>query len=250
MGENLLCHVLFDIFLLQAWTTARACSAKLETGRACLDPSLGDWIVGYMIHFPIFLIKAGVLQCLDISCSWQSFTQDVEWKAINHPDKNISLPLNQKILFPGLPAGEIASVFCWRWLLVAGFLVWVFLLLKNTTILKGALGNLKLRMFTQFIAQYNFWLIEFEVSLAAGSRGSKEQETTFWILSPKRRCCNDSIACKLAGLFIWETEEQRGCFLGTGWSLCVGLKKPDPSGAAVPQAVKLCTHCTLRKRQS
>lgn len=125
-----------------------------------------------------------------------------------------------------------------------------FLLLKNTSILKGALGNLKLRMFTQFIAQYNFWLIEFEVSLAAGSRGSKEQETTFWILSPKSRCCNDSIPCRLAGLFIWETEEQQGCFLGTGWSLCVGLKKPDPSGAAVAQAVKLCTHCTLRKRQS
>lgn len=33
-------------FLLQAWATARACSAKLETGRACLDPGLADWIVG------------------------------------------------------------------------------------------------------------------------------------------------------------------------------------------------------------
>lgn len=125
-----------------------------------------------------------------------------------------------------------------------------FLLLKNTIVLKGALGNLRLRMFTQFIAQYNFWLIEFKVSLAAGSRSSKEQETTLWMLSPKSRCCNDSAPRRLAVLFIWETEEQPGCFLGTGWSLCVGLKKPDPSGAAVPQAVTLCTHCTLRKRQS
>lgn len=125
-----------------------------------------------------------------------------------------------------------------------------FLLLKNTVILKGALGNLKLRMFTQFIAQYSFWLIEFKVSLAAGSRGSKEQETTLWMLSPKSRCCNDSTPCRLAVLFIWETEEQRGYFLGTGWSLCVELKKSNPSGAAVPQAVTLCTHCTLRGRQS
>lgn len=208
-----------------------------------------------MIHFPIFLIKAGVLHCLDISCSWHRLYSRCRMEGYKSPRQKYLFTLNQKILFPGLPAGEVASVFLLEVAIGCMFfgLFWVFLLLKNTSIFKGALGNLKLRMFTQFIAQYNFWLIEFEVSLAAGSRGSKEQETAFWILSPKSHCCNDSVPCspcRLTVLFIWETEEQRGYFLGTGWSLCVGLKKPDPSGAAVLQAVKLCTRCTLRKGQN
>lgn len=210
-----------------------------------------------MIHFPIFLIKAWVLQCLDISCSWQMLYPRCRMECYKSHRWKYLFTLNQKILLPGLPAGEIGSVFCWMWLLVAGFFgfficlfVWSFLFLKNTIVLQGPLGNLKLRMFTQFIAQYNFWLIEFKVSLAAGSRGSKEQEATLWMLSPKSCCCNDFALHRLAVLFIWETEEQPGYFLGTGWSLCGGLKKPDPNGAAVPQAVTLCTHCTLRKRQS
>lgn len=37
-----------------------------------------------------------------------------------------------------------------------GLCVFCLFLLKNTSILEGVLGNLKLRMFTQFIAQYNF----------------------------------------------------------------------------------------------